>query len=390
MQIYLDNNSTTPIDPVVAEAMYQCRLEGDLNPASQHRSGQSAKRKLDEIRDEILNRLGAQSVGMTPDQLILTSGGTESNNLAIIGLAYEPDGSKPSQNRIILSRIEHPSIVGAAVFLEQNGFQVDWIDVEKNGMISISHLEELLTEPCRLVSVMAANNETGVIQPVQQVSQLCQKVQCYFHTDAVQVVGKLPIDFCSIGCDVLTFTSHKFHGPRGIGGLIARNHLQFFPLMFGGFQQRGFRPGTEDTALAMGCLEALRQATDQLQDRQTKMQTLRDLLQSQIYSEVSNVNIIGAEAPRLPHTLNISFKDLDRQEILMAADLNGIAISTGSACASGSSDPSPVLVAMGLDKSIIEGAIRISLSSMNTESEIELAASRIINIINDLRQRKRS
>ena len=383
-QIYLDNNSTTIIDPTVAEAMARCMEEGFANPASQHQMGQRARRRLEQIRSEILSLIGANSSGMDADQLIFTSGGTESNNLAVCGLAFSADGSVPEQNRILISGIEHPSVMASGEYLQSRGFVVEKIEVDRNGIVQIDDLIAKLQQPARLVSIMAVNNETGVIQPVAEAAKICHDHNVLIHTDAVQAVGKISVNFKLLGVDALSFSAHKLHGPRGIGGLVLKHGLQPFPGIFGGFQQQGFRPGTEDVCLATGILEALLAFDADSDARHARIAQMRDRMQSKLLSLCEFLVVNGEQSDRVPHTLNVSFRGINRQEFLMAADMNGLAISTGSACASGSSDPSPVLIAMGLESDVIEGSIRISLSAFNTMEEIDIAIEQFAKISSNL------
>lgn len=397
--IYLDNNSTTVIDAGVAKAMFDCRSLGFVNPSSQHQHGQLARRRLEELRTDVLGMLGASNSGMQTDQLLFTSGGTESNNLALIGLAFDSDGSLPLRRRVLISAIEHPSLTGACQYLQRHGFETAKIPVNSNGVVEPKPLAEMLDDSVRLVSVMLVNNETGVIQPVKQIAAMCREMGVTCHTDAVQGVGKMHVDFADLGVDALSFTAHKLHGPRSIGGLILKHGVKPFPLFFGGFQQQSFRPGTEDVCLATGLHHAIEKyRVTKRNGNKTGLNLseqhaanmligqLRDRLQSVICENCPHAVVIGEGASRVPHTLNVSFRGVDRQEFLMAADMNALAISTGSACASGSSELSPVLLAMGLDQEIIEGAIRISLSALTSESEIDLAAERIVMIANNLRR----
>lgn len=381
-QIYLDNNSTTPIDPAVIEVMTACYAEGYANPASQHRTGQAARRKLESLRTEIVEMLGGRSAGMDADRLIFTSGGTESNNLAVLGLAHLPEGGLPDEKQILVSSIEHPSVIGAAGQLVRLGFEVRQIPVDENGVVKVDEIQRLLDTPTRLVSVMLANNETGVIQPVARIASLCRDKAVLFHTDAVQAVGKIPVSFSELDVDALSITAHKLHGPCGIGALLLKDAATPSPIVFGGFQQMAIRPGTEDVALVCGLHKALSLCS---KDRKRRLRLLRDDLETSILSAFPDAVVNGGSVERTPHTLNFSIPGINRQALLMAADIAGLAISTGSACASGSSEPSPVLVAMGADSSVIEGSIRISLGAQTTASEINLAAERITRVINDLR-----
>lgn len=388
--IYLDHNSTTPIDPRVVETISKTLSAGFLNPASQHREGQRARKELERIRSLIIELLGGQNRGMSADQLVITSGGTESNNLALIGLAercsskIDPTGEP--KGRILVSAIEHPSIIGAAEALQRRGYQTEQINVDANGVVCLDDLVARITdqsaEPVSLVSIMLANNETGVLQPVAEAAKICHEYSAIIHTDAVQVIGKMPVDFAELGCDVLSFTAHKLHGPRGIGGLLLKHGLDVQPILHGGFQQMAMRPGTEDVALLAGMHRALEVALQE-PDRSTRIGKLRDRLETQL-SERFAVTINGQSAARMSHTSNISFGGIDRQAFLMAADFAGLAISTGSACASGSSEPSPVLLAMNATEDIVRGSIRISLGATTTDDEITEAIKRISTIVENL------
>ena len=375
--IYLDHNSTAPMLPEVANKMTECFAAGFVNPASQHRPGQLARKHLEDARRKIANYLGAKTSGMDTDQLIFTSGGTECNNLAILGLVNTPDsdpGNKPSlftPQHILISSIEHPSVIGAAEQLVRLGHSVDKIPVDSNGVCRVDRLDSMINDNTKLISLMLANNETGVVQPVNEVAQLCRDRDILFHTDAVQAVGKVPVHFRELSVDALSFTGHKFGGPRGIGGLILRHGLTPAPLQFGGFQQMALRPGTEDVALVAGMETALEIFHKNEIDYYSDVLVLRNHLEKTLLSRFPGLVINGANATRLPHVSNLSFPEVDRQSFLMAADMKGLAISTGSACASGSSELSPVLLAMGLEKSIIENSVRISLGVSNTRDEIE-------------------
>jgi cysteine desulfurase len=390
--IYLDHNSTTPIDPSVAAVIADCHSAGYMNPASQHRPGQLARRKLEEIRRRVAEILDANCVGMQTDQLIFTSGGTESNNLAILGLVGESAGKTSSlatptssSRRVLISAIEHPSVFGAAEQLVRLGFDVEKIPVDSNGVIDLDALNDLTDQPTELVSIMLANNETGVIQPVRLAADLCRQKGILIHTDAVQAVGKIPVSFQSLGVDALTFTAHKLNGPRGIGGLLLRHGVTPHPILFGGFQQTAIRPGTEDVALAAGLRQSFELFVDDLPNRSKQMSTLRLSLEQALLSRFADLVINGVGAERVPHTSNISFPGVDRQSFLMAADMSGLAISTGSACASGSSELSPVLLAMGLELPIVEGSIRISLGISTTPQEVDESVHRIAQIIKSIR-----
>lgn len=375
--IYLDHNSTTPIAPAVAVAMADAWATVPGNPASQHRFGRQARHRLEEAREGIAQLLGAKTTGMDADRLIFTSGGTEANYLALRGLAAKP-------GHLVTSAIEHPSVLATVGQVEREGWQVDRLPADGRGVVLVDRLGALLRPETRLVSLMLGNNETGVLQPVAEAARICQRRGVPLHTDAVQVVGKLPVNFRELGIAALSCTAHKFHGPQGIGALLVRHGVTIEPQMHGGFQQEGLRPGTEPVALAVGMHAALRLWHDESLDRAARMAQLRDRLERQIVAGVRGAEVVGRDAPRLPHTTNIAFVGRDRQAIFMAIDLAGVACSTGSACASGSSEPSHVLVAMRCAEGVIRGSLRFSLGAFTTATEVDEAATRIIKGCNDL------
>ncbi len=378
--IYLDNNATTQIDPTVVERMRVLMEMRLANPSSQHAAGRTARQIVESARESILKQCGGRTVGMASDQLLFTSGGTESNNLAVFGLSEQRPGA------IVVSSIEHPSVLAAAEYAATQGREIRYLPCTKDGVICIDPLEEWLENqsehgPIAIVSIMLANNETGVLQNVQAASALCRREGVLIHTDAVQVLGKSDMDFASLDVDALTITAHKLHGPVGIGALILRHGISLSPQSFGGFQQLGLRPGTEMPVLAGGFETAVLNAKVHLNDRVFRMRTLRDALQDRILSAVPNALAIGSQSNRLPHTLSIAFPGVDRQALQLALDMDGIACSTGSACASGSSQVSHVLEAMGLDRDLIRGGIRFSVSAETTAEEIDETVAKISQII---------
>jgi cysteine desulfurase len=379
--VYLDYNSTTAIDRRVAEAISEAYRAGYFNPASQHRPGQTARRALEEHRAGCVRLLGGITSGMKATRLVFTGGGTEANNLILAGFAArQPD------RQVLVSAGEHPSVLGAAEHLRKTGVHVELIPLDSSGRVQLDALARLLERPTSLVSVMLANNETGVIQPLEKVVEICRVHSVPVHTDAVQAVGKIAVDFSGLGVDALTFTPHKFYGPRGIGGLLVKADHSLEPLHFGGFQQAGWRPGTEDVALAAGCRLALQLAVDELAARTVHLGDCSERFLALLREQVTGDFVInGLEAARLPNTLNLAFPGVDRQALLLAADFAGLAISTGSACASGSSEPSPVLLAMGLPKELVDSSVRISFGTPTTLGEVEVAATRLSRLVNELR-----
>jgi cysteine desulfurase len=378
--IYLDNNATTQLLPEVADAMREAYRSGFGNPASQHEPGRRARRLVEDCRDRIAEILGACTSGNEADRVVFTSGGTEANNLAVHGLTQATSSrtSGTAAQRLLISAVEHPSVAVAAAGLRRAGWQVDLLAVDAQGIARVDCVPEFLRSGTRFVSLMLGNNETGVLQPVRQVADHCRAAGVPCHSDAVQAVGKVPVSFRELGVDALTCTAHKLHGPNGIGALILRKGVRITPLLHGGFQQAGLRPGTESVALVAGFCQALESWHRERQDRAIKLAALRDRLEAAIVQGYPDAVIVGKGAPRLPHTSNIAFVGLDRQALQMALDLAGVACSTGSACASGSSDPSPVLLAMGCEERVVRGSLRFSMSILSTSAEVELAAERIL------------
>lgn len=396
-QIYLDNNATTHLLPEVAEAMHEAHLAGYANPASQHEPGRRARRVLEDCRERIAEILGARTGGRDADRVVFTSGGTEANNLALLGLAQAsggvgsglnesgPDG-EDRRRRIVIPAIEHPSIVAAAQRLAETGWSLDTLGVDGNGQVRVDQLRELIGPDTRLVCVMFGNNETGVLQPVKEVAAVCREAGVLCHTDAVQGVAKVPVSFQDLGVDTMTCTAHKLHGPLGIGVLVVRRGVTISPQLFGGHQQEGVRPGTECVALAIGFREALETWHRQRQNRTAKLASMRDRLEAAILHGFPDAVVVGKDAPRLPHTSNIGFVGLDRQALQMALDMSGVACSTGSACASGSSQPSPILAAMGLPDEAARGSIRFSLGVLTTPADVDAAVERILLACRRLRR----
>ncbi|MCE9544023.1 MAG: cysteine desulfurase [Planctomycetia bacterium] len=383
--IYLDHNATTPLDPRVAAAMAECYQRWPANPASQHAPGRAARRVLEEARDTVAELLGVRLDTRPADQVVFTSGGTEANNLAIRGLvAGTPLKTPPGE--IIVSDLEHPSVLGPADALAAHGLIVRRVEVDPRGTINLDHLAAAINEHTRLVCLMLASNETGAIQPVAAAAALCQARGAPLHTDAVQVAGKLPIDFHALGAATMSVSAHKLHGPRGVGALLVRGGVQLAPQLFGGFQQAALRPGSESVALPVGFATALRLWHDEARERQERMTGLRDRFEAALRNGWPDLVIHAEQAARLPHTSHVGFAGLDRQALLMALDQVGIACSAGSACASGSSEPSPTLLAMGVPEALAGGSLRLSFGATTTAAEVDESARRILNICNDLQR----
>ncbi len=380
-RIYLDNNATTAIDPVVARQLTSCYQSWYMNPASQHSDGRRAKQVMEDARDDVCRSLGASLEHGEADTLVFTSGATEANNAAILGLAG-------SSGHVMLSRIEHPSVVEPARILQSRGLEIDWIPVTPGGAIDPSFVADRIRGDTRLVSVMLGNHETGVIQPVRQVADICQDRGVPVHCDAAQAVGKIAVHFRDLGVTSLSVAAHKFHGPPGIGALLVRHGTTLAPLLTGGPQQRGIRPGTEPVCLALAMATALSRQCQQ--EGENTLRQVRDLFERLIVEQVASAIIVGTGMTRLPQTSCIAFPSLDRQATAMALDLAGIACSTGSACASGSSDPSPVLLEMGLEDRLVQSAVRFSFSTSDRTPHATQAAQRISSVINSLRHEKQA
>jgi cysteine desulfurase len=374
--IYLDNNATTSLDPIVARQLSSCLQAGYMNPASQHEAGRRARQVLEDAREETSLLLGASLDPGDADKLIFTSGATEANNLAMLGLVG-------STGHVMLSRIEHPSVLEPAHALEQRGVDVEWIPVTPGGTIDTSFIQDRIRDNTQLVAIMLGNHETGVIQPVSEVVNICREKGISVHCDAAQAAGKIDIHFRELGVTTLSLAAHKFHGPPGVGALVIRQGARLTPLLTGGSQQFGIRPGTEPICLAMGFATALSRCLAGNADK--NLRETRDLFEETLCKQVPSAVLIGNTEKRLPQTSCVSFPPHDRQAIVMALDLAGIACSTGSACTSGSSEPSPVLVEMNLSEGLVASAVRFSFSAFNGAPDATQAALRISSVINGLR-----
>ena len=374
--IYLDNNATTPMLPAVWEAMRPYAADAYGNPASAHRVGRRARQALEDAREQTAALLDAYA-----DEVVFTSGATEANNLAIFGLAGEPPG------HLVCSAIEHPCVTEPMRQLAQRDFALDWLPVDVTGVVRIEGLANSLREETRLVCVMLANHETGAVQPISDFGFRNSEfgIQVGLHCDAAQAVGKIAVRFHGMDVTTLSFSAHKFHGPKGVGALLIRRGTRLRPLLHGGHQQRGRRPGTEPVALAVGLATALEIAEREREDRIAKVRQLRCQLLAYLQAHADPVVLNGPEVGGLPHTLNLSFPGCQADALLMNLDLAGVACSTGSACSSGSLLPSPVLQAMGVSENRLHSAMRFSLSALLDEAEVAEAARRISEVVRRVR-----
>jgi cysteine desulfurase len=401
--IFLDHNSTTPTRPEVIEAMARCYADGYANPASQHQSGQRARRVLEDARRRVAEILGADLDRHKPDRLVFTSGGTEANNLAIFGIVgvgktlaakgVADEGDSPifadtrigTVARIIVSSIEHSCVLEAAEHLMELGWRLDTLPVDCQGVVHPAALQALLdVGPARLVSVMLANHETGTVQPIDKLAAICQSAGVPLHTDAIAAAGKIPINFRALGVAALSVAAHKFQGPLGIGAIVLRHDVKLAPMLFGGHQQEGMRPGTESVALAVGMMTALELWHKEQDVYCRKLTALRDRFEAGLKAGRPGVIVHSEETARLPHTSNVAFPGLEGQILLLALDMAGVACSVGSACASGSTELSPTLRAMGLPNDIVGSSLRFSLGATTTEAAIDEAVARILRVCREL------
>lgn len=376
--VYLDNNATTPLDPAVIEAMEPFFSRKFGNASSIHAFGQEARAAVESARQQVANLLGAR-----PQEVVFTSGGTESDNFALWGVT---SALKARGRHIVTSQIEHPAVLRMCGLLEGSGFRVTYLGVDETGRISLDELSHSLAPDTVLVSVMAANNETGVIQPVEEISQLLKGRDILFHTDAVQWAGKIPLDVRQLGVDLLSISAHKMHGPKGVGALVIREGLQLAPLIVGGSHERSRRGGTENVPGIVGLGMACELAQDALPDFNTRVRALRDQLENEIIEEIPDTVLNGHATQRLPHVSNISFAGIQGEALLIALDIQGIAVSTGAACAAGTVSPSHVLTAMGLPSQRVNGAIRFSLGRMSKRREIVHVLEVLPGLVRRMRQ----
>lgn len=376
-KIYFDHAATTYCSERVRNEMMPYFTEIFGNANSLHSFGREAQKAVDDARDRIARCLGAK-----PSEIYFTSGGTESDNWAIKGVmrAHREKG-----NHLITSKIEHHAVLHTCQQLEKEGFEVTYLDVSPEGIVDPKQLEAAITDRTVLVSVMAANNEMGAVQPIEEIGRICRAHKVFFHTDAVQAVGAIPIDLDKMNIDLLSLSAHKFYGPKGIGVLFKRNSVRIDKLIIGGAQERNLRGGTTDTPLIVGMAAALEDAVGELAENAAHCAALRDRLLARIEAEIPFVRVNGSRTQRLPNNANVSFEFIEGESILMSLDLAGVAVSSGSACTSGSLDPSHVLLAMGVPEELAHGSIRFTFGKRNTEEEVDYAVDRLKEIIEKLR-----
>ena len=377
MKIYLDNNATTRLDDDAFDAMIPFFKEEYGNAFSLHLFGRETGKAVAESRKVIANLLG-----VLPEEIIFTGSGTEGDNLAIRGVAR---AYKNRGKHIIVSSIEHPGVRNTCKDLEKEGFEITVLNVDKNGVVDLEQLKSAIKDETILISVMHANNETGVIQPIEEIGKIAKENKILFHVDAVQSMGKLEINPKEMGIDLLVFTAHKFYGPKGVGALYVRNGVRLGKVITGGGQERKLRHGTTNTPLIVGMAKALEKAYAEREEENKRVGELRDYFEEQISARIPEIVINGKNVPRLPGTSSITFKYVEGESILLSLSMKGIAVSSGSACSSDELQASHVLLAMGIPAEFAHGTIRFSLGKYNTKEEIDYTIEAVVEIIGKLR-----
>ena len=374
-RVYLDHNATTPVVPEVLEAMRPYFFEHFGNASSIHHHGQETRAAVERARESVAKLLGSR-----PAELVFTSGGTEADNLAIFGLVRPSD-------QVITSRVEHHAVLNSCKRLEERGIAVTYLPVDGAGLVNPDDLRGALRGNTKLVSIMMANNETGVIQPVEEIGKICREADIYFHSDAVQAAAKVPIRVETIGCDLLSISGHKMNAPQGVGALYVRRGTTLEPMLFGGSHERSRRAGTENVPGIVGlgrAAELARRGFEQGEDH--AVAALRDRLEKAILQQVEGVGVNGAGAPRVPNTTNIYFDYIEGEALVIALDLKGLAVSTGAACSSGAIEPSHVLTAMGLGQDRARASLRFSLGKHNTAADVDFAIELVPRLVEKLRE----
>jgi cysteine desulfurase len=373
--VYIDNNATTPVLPEVYEAMRPYFAEQFGNASSIHRHGQQTRAAVERAREAV-----AKLVGARESEIVFTSGGTEGDNLAIFGLVRPGD-------HVITSTIEHHAVLNACQRLDQTGHEVTYVPVDARGVLDPEDVKRALRPNTRLITIMMANNETGALQPLEEIGRVAAEADVYFHSDAVQAASKVPIDVKRIGCDLLTISAHKMHAPQGVGALYVRKGTLLTPLFFGGRHERSRRPGTENVPGIIALGKAAEIATQWLaSDGPRNMGALRDRLEQTVLREIDAVGVNGAGAPRVQNTTNIYFDCIEGEALVIALDLKGLAVSTGAACSSGAIEPSHVLTAMGLPPERARASLRFSLGKQNTADDVDFALSLLPETVAHLRE----
>jgi|DewCreStandDraft_1066081.scaffolds.fasta_scaffold01361_12 cysteine desulfurase len=375
--IYLDHAATTPVAPAVLEAMLPFFREKFANPSSLYGPAREVRRAIDQARDTVARVLGARS-----SEIIFTSGGTESDNLAIKGVAF---ANRHRGNHIITSRVEHHAVLHTCEYLEKFGFRVTYLPVDRTGLVDLNALEDALDDQTILVSIMYANNEVGTIQPIKEIAQLLRPRGIIFHTDAVQAAGALPLNVDDLGVDLLSLSAHKFYGPKGAGVLYVRRGVTFWPQQHGGGQERGRRAGTENVPGIVGLAKALELAEQNRPQYVAHCQALRDRLIQGVLERIPGAVLTGHPTQRLPNNASFCLEGIDAESLLLMLDRRGVCASSGSACTSGSLEPSHVLLAMGIQSPLALGSLRLTVGLDNTPEQIDRALDILVESVQKLR-----
>jgi len=376
-RIYMDHNATTPLREEVLEAMLPYLREEFGNASSPHSFGRGARKAVEAAREKVAVALGAQ-----PREIIFTGCGTEADNQAIKGVAFANRGKG---DHLITSRVEHKAVLETCQYLEKQGFRATYLPVDEVGLVSPADVAAAITDRTLLVSVMFANNEVGTIQPIAEIAQVCREKGVYLHTDAIQAVGKLPLDVHQLGLDLLSLSAHKFYGPKGVGVLYVRKGVKIDPLLHGGHQEWGQRAATENVAGIVGLGRAIELRLDEMDAEATRLAALRNRLYEGLVGRIDHIHLNGHPTRRLPGTLDVSFEYIEGEGIIMGLDMAGVAVSSGSACTSGSLEPSHVLLAMGIHPAVAQGSIRFSLGRENTEADVDTVIETLPPIVERLR-----
>lgn len=375
---YFDNSATTRVkDEVFKEMIPYLSIEYG-NPSSLYSIGRSAKRAISEARRRV-----ASLINCSPEEIYFTSCGSESDNTALKGIAY---ANKEKGNHIITSKIEHPAILNSCKSLENKGFKISYIDVDKDGMLNLEKLESEITDQTILISIMYANNEIGTIEPVKEIAQIAHSHGIIFHTDAVQAVGNIPIDVRKMNIDMLSLSGHKLYAPKGIGALYVKSGIEFERFMDGGHQEKNKRSGTENVAEIVALGKACQIAEKNIEQYQQKLKNLRDYCLKEIQEKIPDIHINGTMERRLPGNINISFKDLNSGELLLRLDEVGICASGGSACSSKEASPSHVLTAIGLPNELSKGALRLTFGDYNSIEDVDYLVENLVRIVEEMRK----
>lgn len=375
--IYMDHSATSPVDPQVFESMKPYFVDSFGNASTLYSLGRDARKAMESARAQVASLIGAK-----PEEIIFTSGGTESDNIAIKGVAYR---LKDKGNHIITSAIEHPAVEETCKYLEKNGFEVTYLPVYEEGIVRISDLEEAITDKTILITIMHANNEIGTIQPVAEIGKIARGKKIYFHTDAVQTVGKIPVNVEELKVDMLSLSAHKLYGPKGIGALYIRKGVRLEPIIHGGGHEKGIRPGTENVSGIVGLGKACELAEENLLDNAKYLTNLRDRLIDEVLNSVEKSYLNGHRTKRLPNNVNFRFTGIEGESLVLHLDSKGIAASTGSACSSKKLEPSHVLMAIGLKEVDAHGSLRLTLGKENTEKDVDHAIESIKEVVETLR-----